>query len=68
MSFFDRQNLPLTGDEIRAATLSAATTLRDVSFLRGAPGPVRIGCRAAMRQHALEWRRQSPAALLARAL
>ena len=56
MNFFDRQNLPLTAAERRDASLNAARVTRDLSFLRTSYGGVRLGCRQAMRQHALQWR------------
>ena len=56
MHVHDRRPFSPTREELRASMLNAAIVLRDVSFLRHRTGGVSVGCRAIMRQHAMQWR------------
>lgn len=56
MHIHDRQSPAPAREETRASLLNAAIVLRDISFIRHRTGGVSLGCRAIMRQHALQWR------------
>jgi hypothetical protein len=58
MHVHDRKSSFSMGEEVRASMLDAAIVLRDLSFLHHRSGGVSLGCRAVMRQHALQWRNQ----------
>ena len=66
MNAFENDPDSLRPKERHDAMLNAAVVLRDVSLLRPRNRCVSLGCRAMMRQHALDWRKPFPTAAGAR--